>query len=281
MFVRYGMKLSSARQPTVDGRAYHIALSAGQMPRYVLLPGDPERVERIASFLSDAEILSRHREYVSARGRVGDIEIGVCSTGIGSPSTAIAVEELAGIGCDTFIRVGSTGAIQPHIGLGDLIINSASVRMEGTSAQYAMPGYPAHAHYGVVMALVEACDELSYRAHVGIGASTDSFYVGQCRPGHGGYLPHPGQLENLASMNVLNYEMEASALFTMSSIYGLRAGCICATFANRVTDAFAQRGEDNAIRAAIRACSILGEWDRACKNGEHAPIVPSKLRGGR
>ena len=196
----YGIKMSSAIRPTADGRAYHIALKAGEMPRFVLLPGDPGRVERIVSQLTEPVMLSRHREYVSGKGWYDGVEVGVCST-------AIAIEELASIGCDTFIRVGSTGALQGHIGLGDLIINSASVRLEGTSAQYVVPGYPAHAHYGVVMALVEACDSLSYRAHVGVGASTDSFYVGQGRPGHGGYLPSFASYADLAAMNVLNFEM--------------------------------------------------------------------------
>ncbi len=277
----YCMKMSSAIHPTADGRAYHIGLKEGDMPRFVLLPGDPGRVERIVSQLRSPVMLSRHREFVSGKGWYGGVEVGVCSTGIGSPSTAIALEELASIGCDTYIRVGSTGALQGHIGLGDLIINSASVRLEGTSAHYVMPGYPAHAHYGVVMALVEACDSLSYRAHIGVGASTDSFYIGQGRTGHGGYLPSFSSYEDLAAMNVLNFEMEASALFTLCSLYGLRAGSVCATYANRSNDTFAEKGEDNAIRAALCACSLLGAWDKRRTELGLGHLVPSKVCGER
>lgn len=275
------MKMSSAKRPTVDGSAYHVALSPGQMPRFVLLPGDPERVERILSFLSEPEVLSRHREYVSGKGFFDGVEVGVCSTGIGAPSTAIAVEELASLGCDTFVRVGSTGALQEHINLGDLIINSASVRLEGTSAQYVVPGYPAHAHYSVVMALAEACGELGAPCHVGVGASTDSFYVGQGRPGFGDYLPSFSSYEDLRAMNVLNYEMEASALFTLCSIYGLRAGSVCATFANRPLDTFGTVGEDNAIRAALRACTLLSRWDERRQKAGLDHIVPSLSCGDR
>jgi len=257
------VKLSSASRPTPGGAAYHVGLSAGQMPGIVLLPGDPGRVKAIASVLSDPVMLASHREFVSARGTWRGVDIGVCSTGIGAPSAAIAVEELAALGCHTFLRVGSTGAIGPGISCGDLIINTAAVRMESTSLPYVVAGYPAHAHYEAVNALIESCSALQAPFHVGICASTDSFYVGQGRPGLAGYLPSAAErlIPDLARMQVLNFEMEAAALFTLGSVYGLRTGSVCAVFADRNTDTFAMKGEDEAIRAAVFAASLLATWD--------------------
>jgi len=257
--------LPSASRPEVGGRPYHLMVSPGDIAGYVLLPGDPGRVSRIARYWDEARLVGDHRGFVSYTGRYKGVSVSAVSTGIGGPSTAIVVEELLGLGAHTFIRVGTTGAIVDHVDVGDLVINIASVRMEGTSRAYVMPEYPAVASLDVTLALVFAAENLGVRYHVGIGASTDSFYVGQERPGFKGYIPpwSRGLMELLRSVRVLNFEMEASTIFTLANIYGARAGSVCAVVANRPKDILVpEAGVDDAIKVANEAVVILNEWDK-------------------
>lgn len=258
------MDFRSAEKPEgKGGKQYHIACKPGDLSRYVLLPGDPARVLKIRALWESGKEIAFHREYRSATGRYKGIEISACSTGIGSPSTAIAIEELANIGCDTFIRVGSCGAIQEGMECGDMIIDAAAVRMEGTTKQYVRTEYPAFANYEVTLALIEACESLGLRYHLGITASTDSFYLGQGRKGYKNYSTSESEklVEDLRRAGVTNFEMEAAALFVLSSIYGLRAGCICTVFADRLGNTFKTEGEETAAKAACEAVRILSEWD--------------------
>ena len=257
--------MPSASRPEVGGRPYHLMVSPGDIAGYVLLPGDPGRVSRIARYWDEARLVGDHRGFVSYTGRYKGVSVSAVSTGIGGPSTAIVVEELLGLGAHTFIRVGTTGAIVDHVDVGDLVINIASVRMEGTSRAYVMPEYPAVASLDVTLALVFAAENLGVRYHVGIGASTDSFYVGQERPGFKGYIPpwSRGLMELLRSVRVLNFEMEASTIFTLANIYGARAGSVCAVVANRPKDILVpEAGVDDAIKVANEAVVILNEWDK-------------------
>jgi uridine phosphorylase len=269
-----------AEEPRVGEAFYHIRIKPGEVSRYVLLPGDPERVPLIAELWDEAWEVSYHREFRLWNGRIGGRLISACSTGIGSASASIAVEELARAGADTFIRVGSTGAIQPHIKLGDLVISSAAVRLEGASMDYAPPEYPAAASYEVLLALIEAAESLNVPYHVGITATTDSFYLGQGRRGFRGYSwsRFENLLENLRRMGVLNFDMETSAIYTITSIYGLRAGSVCAVFANRVRDEFGIAGERDAARAAVEAVKILQEWDELKSRRGKPLFYPSLLR---
>ncbi|MGC9130502.1 MAG: uridine phosphorylase [Pyrobaculum sp.] len=253
-----------ARRPVVGGKAYHILVAPGEVPRYVLLPGDPGRVPLIARHWEGAREVARNREFVTWVGRYKGVQVAATSTGIGSGSTAIAVEELLQAGADTFIRVGTTGALRREVRLGDLVIGVAAVRWDGASRWYAPPEYPAAAHWRVVSALVAAAEALGVRYHVGIVASTDSFYVGQERPGHGGFLPPwaRGLIDTLRSLGVVSFEMESATIFTLSSIYGARAGGVYAAIANRETDEFAPEvGVEDAIRVANEAVRILAEYD--------------------
>lgn len=257
--------MSSASRPEVGGRPYHLMVSPGDIAGYVLLPGDPGRVARIARYWDEARLVGDHRGFVSYTGRYKGVGISAISTGIGGPSTAIVVEELLGLGAHTFIRVGTTGAIVDYVDVGDLVINIASVRMEGTSKAYVMPEYPAVASLDVTLALIFAAENLGVRYHVGIGASTDSFYVGQERPGFKGYIPpwSRGLVEFLRSVRVLNFEMEASTIFTLANIYRARAGSVCAVVASRPKDILVpEAGVDNAIKVANEAVVILNEWDK-------------------
>ena len=252
-------------QATQEGeRQYHIEVAPGEVADTVLLPGDPDRVDEVVDVWEDHEEVARHREYRTATGRYDDTPVSVTSTGIGSPSAAIAVEELAEVGADTFVRVGSCGGLQPELDVGDLVITAGAVRIEGTSEAYVRESYPASASPEVVSALVAAAEQLGYDYHVGVTASTDSFYAGQGREGFGGYESPEGEalMRELRAANVLNVEMEASAVCTLANVYGLRAGAVCTVFANRSTGEFHTEGESEAARTASLATAILAEMDR-------------------
>ena len=254
--------MTGAEDPK-EGEQYHLEVAPGDVADSVLLPGDPERVAKVTDEWDDSEVVAEHREYRTATGTYDETPISVTSTGIGSPSTAIAVEELARVGADTFIRVGSTGAIQEETDIGDLIITSGAVRQEGTSHEYVREEYPAVADHAVVAALAAAAEELGYDYHVGLTASTDSFYAGQSREGFEGFLARDSEekIEELRRANVLNFEMEASALLTLANIYGLRAGAVCTVYADRTTGEFRVEGERRAARTASLAVAKLAAMD--------------------
>jgi len=261
-----GERLKSAAAPVgAGGRQYHIMVAPGEVSRYVLLPGDPERTDLIAGLWDEARLVASHREYRTWTGSYRGAPIAVTSTGIGGPSTAIAVEELLRVGADTFIRVGTMGGIHSRLEPGTLVIGTGAVRLEGTSKQYVRPEYPATASFEVVLALIQAAEELGVRYEAGIVASTDSFYLGQGRPGYRGYMNSEAArvLQELAAAGVLGFEMEAATLFTLSQLYGARAGCVCTVVANRITDEFVVgAGVREASRVASEAVRILWEWDR-------------------
>jgi uridine phosphorylase len=266
---------------------YHLKLQKEMVEgaRCALLPGDPERVEKIARLYDPkARHLATHREFTSwlgypagasqatgasqaddGRSASGSRPVLTVSTGIGGPSTAIVIEELAMLGVDTFIRIGTTGAIQKNIQLQDVIITTASVRLDGTSTHYAPIEYPAAAHYEIVQALITAARSLDIPYHAGITASSDSFYPGQERyDSFSGCVlkKFQGSLMEWQRLGVLNYEMESSALFTVCSALGLRAGCVCGVVVNRVVDNQIQEetippAEKKAIRIAIEALRQL------------------------
>jgi uridine phosphorylase len=272
------MRENLSETPVLKDKYYHIQCKKGDLSPYVLLPGDPDRVLKIAQFWDSYTEVAYHREYRSVKGTYRKKEISCVSTGIGSPSAGIAVEELARIGCHTFIRVGSTGVIE-DIPCGDLIINTGCVRFEGSSKDYIFTEYPAAAHYEVVLSLIEACECLSYPYHLGIGASTNSFFLGQARPGFCNFFQskYEGFIEDLRKASVLNFEMEASCILTLSSLYRLRAGVVCAVFANRATGEFQPLGEERAGKAASEAVKILHEWDEIKKTRGKKWIYPSLL----
>lgn len=250
-------------QPTDADRQYHIEVTADEIAPTVLVPGNPERVGTIADCWDHAEEIAHHREYRTLTGTVDGTPISVTSTGIGSPSAAIAVEELARIGVDTVMRVGSCGTVDPEIALGDLVITIGAVRQEGTSDEYVRQDYPASADDRVVNALVAAAEKLGYSYHTGLTLSTDSFYAGQGRPGVGGYQA-PGTedfIEDLQAMNVTNIEMETSAICTLGNLYGLRTGAVCTVYANRATGEFDVTGEHKAAEVASLAARILARMD--------------------
>ena len=273
---------NAARPADSDGKQYHIRCGKGDVARYCLLPGDPKRVEKIAAMWDSGHLVADYREHVTYTGAIGDTPISACSTGAGGGSTSSAIEDLAEIGCDTLIRVGTCGTIQPDIKPGDLIICTGAVRKEGTSEGYVMPHYPAVANYEVTLALIEAAERLGYPYHVGIGYTAASFFCGQARPGYRGY--HQSFMDTLVSdmqaAGVLNFEMEAATVLTLSSLYGLRAGAIFTVVANRVNNAFQydNSSTDHNIEVANLAMTILWDWEQKKKAAGKKFFFPGLLK---
>lgn len=253
----------SASAPVLEGKQYHIAVEPKDIAPYILTPGDPERVYKIASLWDSYKEKAFHREYRTVTGKYHGTPITCTSTGIGSPAIAIAVEELSRIGAHTFIRTGTCGGIQKEQRLGDVVISTGAVRLDGASKDYVIPEYPAVAHYQVIQALIQAAEELKVRYHVGITASTDTFYTGQGRPGFENYFPSFKRdiYEDMQKARVQNFEMEVSCLLTLASLFGKRAGAVCVIIANRETDEFEINDEyqKRAGLVASHAVKILSE----------------------
>lgn len=214
-----------------DGeRQFHIRAKAGEVGRYVILPGDPMRAPKIAELFDNAEHIACNREYNLYTGYLDGEKVSVCSTGIGGPSAAIAVEELIKCGADTFIRVGTSGGINIKVSGGDLCIASAAVRAEGTSAEYLPDGYPAAADFYVIKALAEAAEELCEKGvpgkdfHIGVVQSKDSFY-GEIEPESSAASQKLIQAwEGYKKCGCLTSEMECAAIFSVGLLRGARCG---------------------------------------------------------
>ncbi len=240
-------------------KQYHIALEKGEVAKYVLLPGDPGRVPQIAAFFDSAQKVAGNREFVTYTGEVDGIPISATSTGIGCPSAAICVEELARVGAEVFIRVGTAGSLQEHVGLGHLVITTGAVREEGTSRQYVPLSYPAVADMGVAAALVEAAQKLGFAHHAGIGHCKDAFYA-EFSEGQPMSEEWDRRWKVWQRSGVLATSMESAAIFVLSSIKGLRAGEVLAVVGLAYKDhpvLEAKRGIEEAIQVAIEAVKIL------------------------
>ncbi len=231
-----------------------------------IVPGDPARVERIATLLDDPKPLAAQREFTSWLGYLDGQPVVVCSTGIGGPSTSIALEELAQLGVRTFLRVGTTGAIQPHVNAGDLVITQASVRLDGASRHFAPIEYPAASDFTCTRAMVDAARQQQAGYHVGITASSDTFYPGQERYDTvAGDVTTwlKGSMAEWQRLNVLNYEMESATLLTMCAAHGWRAGCVAGVIANRTQSEFVvdaetvEQTEANAVSVVVQAMRNL------------------------
>jgi uridine phosphorylase len=226
---------------------YHVKLDEGDVAPSVLLPGDPGRVPVIASFWDEAREVARNREYVTYTGTYEGVPISCTSTGIGAPSTAIALEELARVGATTFLRVGTTGSLQPHVRIGDVAIFDSAERQDGASRLYAPIEYPAAAHHEVVSAAIEATDGLGIASHVGTTYSTDLFYTPHEGFAFGGYHQSWAResFEDARRRSTLAAEMEASVLMVLTRIWGLRGGAIAIV----ADDVFASTNEAGEIDA--------------------------------
>lgn len=255
-----------------DNEQYHLKVNSSQVGKYVILPGDPARVPKIAAYLDNAEQIAYNREFNTYTGTLLGEKVSVVSTGIGGPSAAIAMEEMIRCGAHTFIRIGTSGGMDMKITGGDLVIANGAIRGDGTSREYIPEEYPAVADFDVVLALKQAGDAISEnvdgkRCHVGVVQSKDSFY-GQMEPEKmpvGDYLEK--RWKSYLRCGCLVSEMEAATLFAVAISRRVRAGAVFAALWNLErtkagTDDRVQPDTDRAIRCAVGAMKILIEQDK-------------------
>lgn len=236
------------------------------MARYILACANPGRAHLIAGFLQEKKLKGKNREYVVYTGSYNGIPLSVMGTGIGAPATAIAVVEAAQCQPNaTFIRVGTCGALQAEIGIGDLILTDQCIREENTTHQYADPDLVVRAHPDVLAALKKAVEDLHLPYHTGTTCTTSDFYAGQGRQIEGFPVRDPDKIELLRSLGVLNFEMEMSVFLTLATVssYNLRAGGVTVVLCNRIHGTWSS-SEDHEVRclkAALRAVEILYAYD--------------------
>lgn len=246
---------------------FHLGLERADLDGATLaiLPGDPGRVPKIAARFDDDVALASTREFTSHLAHADGAPLVVCSTGIGGPSTSIAVEELGQLGVRTFLRVGTTGAIQPHIAVADVIVTTGSVRLDGASRHFAPIEYPAVADLDCSSALVAAARSLGLTVHTGVTASSDTFYPGQERYDTvSGYVLRSlqGSTDEWSALHVLNYEMESATLLTQCAVNGWRAGMVAGVLVNRATQEIPDPSvhgevEANAVQTVVEAARRL------------------------
>ncbi|MDR2543233.1 MAG: uridine phosphorylase [Treponema sp.] len=243
-------------------KQYHVGFDDSHGALYAILPGDPGRVEKIASYLDNPRFFCQNREYTTWLGELSGKTVMVMSTGMGGPSTAIAVEELFKTGVRNFIRIGTCGGMALPVTGGDVVVATGAIRQEGTSREYVPIEFPAIANLDITNALVEAAKKLGQTWHAGIVQCKDSFY-GQHSPNR---MPTSYELNNKweawLKAGCLASEMESASLFIVSQILGARAGCILNVIWNQERE---KAGKSNpvchdaepAIKAAIEAVRIL------------------------
>jgi uridine phosphorylase len=271
--------------PDTD-RQYHIDLGPTELAEYILLPGDPDRVAKIAPLFDSIELERQHREFRSITGSYKGLRVSVVSTGIGTDNVEIVLAEILALTPKpTLIRIGSCGVLRPEIGLGDLVISTGAVRLESTTAYYVHDGYPAVASYEAVAALAEAAARKGTPAHLGITATAPGFYGAQGRPIPQLPIRYPNLAEDLAAQGVVNFEMEASALLVLAGLAGCRAGVVCTAFAQRTTGAFVQGEQKEAaeracIEVGLEALTILASMDQQVRSAGAMHWRPSLWPSG-
>ena len=253
-----------------EGLQYHLQIRKGDVGRYVIMPGDPKRCEKIAAHFDNPVKMADSREYVTYTGYLEGEKVSVTSTGIGGASASIAMEELVKIGADTFIRVGTCGGMQIPVKSGNLVIATGAIRMEGTSREYAPIEYPAVADFHMVQALVQAAEKGKYPYHVGVVQCKDAFY-GQHEP-----ETKPVSYELLNKweawkmMGCLASEMESAAMFICASKLRARAGSCFLVVANQEREKLGLENPvahdtDMAIQVAVEAIRKLIKADQENK----------------
>lgn len=263
-------------------KQYHLNISEGDVAPYVLLPGDPGRVAKVAGLWDESRKVAENREYVTYTGVYKGVPISCVSTGIGCPGVSIAMEELARCGATTFIRIGTAGTFQDWVHNGDIAIFDSAVRLDGCSISYAPVEFPAVASHDVVEACMRATENLGLTSVVGTTRSADTFYARHARPGssfndywQSNWKDH---FEDLRRMNVVAAEMEASTIFVLARVWGLRAGGISVIMDN-VCKVSGESGQfdpesqldhaevyvENLNKAGCEAVKAIYEMDQAKK----------------
>jgi len=219
----------------------HLLVEEGDVEEIALVPGDPGRVDRIAAQCENAETVSENREYKVVNAEYDGVPLTICSTGIGSPSAAIAVEELGAVGVETVLRVGTTGALQHGIEIGDMVVATGAAKDEGTSKRYEAETLPAVATHDVVTELVAAADARDEDVHVGPIVTDDAFYA-----------EDDAYAAEMEEAGILCVEMEAAAIFTLARRKGMRAGAICTVDGNLVEGTMKGETEDEELPEKAR-----------------------------
>lgn len=253
------------------GVQYHIHLKKGDVGKYVILPGDPGRCEKIAKYFDNPTFVKQNREYVTYTGTLNGEKVSVTSTGIGGPSAAIAMEELCAVGADTFLRVGTCGGIDLDVKAGDVVVATGAIRFEGLTREYAPLEFPAVADLDCALALKKASENLGFDTHAGIVQCKDSFY-GQHSPNS---MPVSYELNNKweawKQLGVKGSEMESAALFVVAAKNHVRCGSNFLVVGNQEREALGMQNgfvhdTDGAIRVTIEALKLLIEQDKAKEN---------------
>lgn len=249
--------------PNQSDYQFHLHIRPGDVGKYVILPGDPGRCKRIAEYFDDPKLIASNREFTTYTGTLNGEKVSVCSTGIGGPSAAIAMEELIHCGADTFIRTGTSGGMDPKVIPGDLVIASGAIRMEGTSKEYMPIEFPAVADFEVTMNLVNAAKKLGYRYHVGVVECKDSFY-GQQQPESMGV---DYELQNKWNAwlkgGTLCSEMESAALYTVAAVRHVRVSTVLLVFQNQerrklgFEEYASDKDMDSCLKTAIEAIRMM------------------------
>ncbi|MFQ5981247.1 MAG: nucleoside phosphorylase [Candidatus Heimdallarchaeota archaeon] len=265
------------------GRQYHLNVAPGDVASYVLLAGDPARAKKTAQLFDSIEFETKNREFVTFTGAIDGEQYSVISTGIGTDNTEIVIIELCNVVENpTIIRIGSCGSLQEEAGLGTLVISSGAVRLENTSLFFVTEGYPAIAAPEVVLALVETAETMKSQYTVGLTASASGFYGAQGREIPGFPVRFPDLPDQLAKMNVVNFEMESSALFSLAAVRGFLAGTVCAVYANRPHNTFIspevkKTAEKMCIKTGLGALKLLRKWETIRKEKKAKRFYPGLL----
>ena len=248
----------------------HLRCKKGDVGRYCIIPGDPGRVESIASYFDDAKQVSQNREYNLWTGYLLGEKVSVCSTGIGGPSASIALEELNQCGADTFIRTGTCGGIDLNVQSGDIVVATGAIRFEHTSLEYAPIEFPAVPDLDITNCLVKATKNLGLPLHTGVVQNKDSFYGQHCPSKSPVYYDLLQKWESWKRLGVKASEMESAAVFVVAAALGCRAGSCFHVVWNQEREAAGldqKMSEDtsNSVKVAVEALKLLIEDDR--KNG--------------
>jgi uridine phosphorylase len=270
----------------VDGSSVMTRITKEDVGRYVILSvHDPLGYEDdvaavIAGYMEDSYLVADTHMFVTYTGYYKGTKVTVCSTGSGAPETEIALVDFFRFSdADTFIRAGTSGTYLENVAVGDLVIAAGAVRDEGTSAAYITPTYPAFANYEVMLAMLQAADDMGIQHHLGVTRSTDSCQAGQGRPVLGYHQQDSkAQPEYWKQAGILNFERETSIIYTMSSLFGFRA---CAV--NAVVNSTPRKslevgaGSDEVFRTVLEGIHLLAKWDEAKEQSGKRYLLPSMM----
>lgn len=250
---------------------------------YVLVPGSKGRVLQFAQLWDNAREVANYHEFLIYSGEMGGVPVTACSTGIGGSSVVVAVQELVALGAHTLIRAGVTGTLQENIEVGDVTIASAAIRADRITEYFVSTDIPALSSHEVLLALTAACQIRKYTFHVGVTATTGSFYCGEGRPGANGYTQSfmTTIVEDFVKSGVLDWDTETAVLFSLAGALGARAGRINGVLDSPRSKKTDPKAEERAVEAALEAVLILANWDQVkAETGQNylLPEIPKEAR---